>query len=427
MANTSANIVAATTSVVTGPAIVHTITDGTYQYLIKHLVQQTSAANVDLHAPWDLLSAYCAKQEYHLLPDEVAALSVLREQGLGGETKDHEKAQKLRRMAANAGHLPSAKYLAQTTMCKSDRALWLQMASNGGDIGARYQLGKAYLHGKGVTKDIVRAQELFEACGEDRRALRRRGVFLLEQKTVNEALAFDILSRSSEKGDLLALEHMCDMLLKTECTLPHQEQASVLGYLHRAATSGSAKICKRLGDLYWSGKNGNCFNFTSNQKISIVWYEKAAKLGDARSIVQLGMCFEKGYTYDCDPEKAYEFYCKASLSGDVFGMLKQASMLARGVSKKDVLLVAKDCDAAFKLLQQAAECVKEDEPYRCIIFEELAHWYEEREKATKDNNAETEKSAVAKLKWWEKASEAGSTNASKALKMHYSALASKYS
>ncbi len=90
--------------------------------------------------------------------------------------------------------------------------------------------------------------------------------------------------------------------------------------LLRSAEAGDAESQLRIGQIYGTGICASGHKLVwleQDKKSSYQWYEKAAKNGSSVAMFILGCSYEYGEaSYPINPYKAYEWYCKAAISGN---------------------------------------------------------------------------------------------------------------
>ncbi|MGW8183410.1 MAG: tetratricopeptide repeat protein [Burkholderiales bacterium] len=82
--------------------------------------------------------------------------------------------------------------------------------------------------------------------------------------------------------------------------------------LKSRASAGDKAATRRLADLYYAGRDGVEQDFREAAR----WYEKLAKLGDARAQTSLGLMYARGYGVEKDLRKAHRYWSFAAAQND---------------------------------------------------------------------------------------------------------------
>jgi TPR repeat protein len=170
-----------------------------------------------------------------------------------------------------------------------------------------------------------------------------------------------------------------------------------------AAGKGHVAAMTELGSLYLVGRPGVQQNGTEARK----WFEKAAALGDARAMFDLGLLYEYGNEVTQDYTEARKWYEKAAALGDAEAM-NLIGGLYDDLSGWDLLLGRKrlkyrlDYDEAGKWYMKAAALGNATAMFK------LGNLYEEGHGVTKD--------AKQARQWYQKAADAGNGSAKERLK-----------
>ncbi|UZO08574.1 uncharacterized protein OCT59_028828 [Rhizophagus irregularis] len=87
--------------------------------------------------------------------------------------------------------------------------------------------------------------------------------------------------------------------------------------------------------IYLLGKfNHLGIGISVNNKKAFELYQKAAKLGNAFGINNLGNCYENGIGTDIDKKKAFELYQKAVELGNAFGINNLGCCYENGIGSR---------------------------------------------------------------------------------------------
>jgi len=78
------------------------------------------------------------------------------------------------------------------------------------------------------------------------------------------------------------------------------------------AGGGDKAATRQLADMYYSGRGGVKQDFREAAR----WYEKLAKLGDARAQTSLGLMYARGYGVDKNLQTAHRYWSFAAAQND---------------------------------------------------------------------------------------------------------------
>ena len=82
-------------------------------------------------------------------------------------------------------------------------------------------------------------------------------------------------------------------------------------WLRKAAEQGHVPAMILLG-LRYQRETGISVDY--NQREAVKWFRMAAERGDAKAMFELGNCYETGTGVKKDPDKAYMWFCRATLT-----------------------------------------------------------------------------------------------------------------
>jgi TPR repeat protein len=85
-----------------------------------------------------------------------------------------------------------------------------------------------------------------------------------------------------------------------------------VGDLRVRASAGDKAATRQLADLYYSGQGGVEQDFREAAR----WYEKLAKLGDARAQTSLGLMYARGYGVEKNLRTAHRYWSFAAAQND---------------------------------------------------------------------------------------------------------------
>jgi len=105
------------------------------------------------------------------------------------------------------------------------------------------------------------------------------------------------------------------------------DDAEAVSWYRKAAELGDARAMNNLGGMYRRGQGG----LKPDPATAVSWYRKAAELGGVRGMTNLGVMYERGEGgLNRDPATAVSWYRKAAELGDVRGMTNLGVMCERG-------------------------------------------------------------------------------------------------
>lgn len=189
----------------------------------------------------------------------------------------------------------------------------LRQAAEGGDTNAMNQLGYAYQHGRGVTKDLGQAMHWFQkaATAGNPRAMVNLG-FLYERgvgvaQDYQQAMGWYL--KATHAGFAPAMFAVGNMYELAE-GVP-QDYAKALQWYHVGAQMGNGLSMTAVGMSYYLG-HGVPLDY--NQAAE--WFRKAADAGDSDGMNDLAVCYRRGRGVPLDETKAREWYQKAAAAGN---------------------------------------------------------------------------------------------------------------
>jgi TPR repeat protein len=170
-------------------------------------------------------------------------------------------------------------------------------AAKTGDVAAQYELGKAYLYGKGVEKNADDALRWLRLAAEHHHAPSQ---YLLGLVYV---LGAEGVKKDPEAG---------------------------LAYIHQAANAGNLDAQNLLGTIYLKGEA-----VEKDAATGVAWLERAAQQGSAAAQNSLGFVYRKGELLAQDLQASFRWYLKAAQQADVLAQFTVAEMyyLGEGVQK----------------------------------------------------------------------------------------------
>ena len=96
--------------------------------------------------------------------------------------------------------------------------------------------------------------------------------------------------------------------------------------LKARAAAGDKTATRQLADLYYTGRGGVAQDFRE----AAHWYEKLARLGDARAQTSLGLMYARGYGVKKDLRMAHHYWSFAAAQNDPGAQFNLGLTYARG-------------------------------------------------------------------------------------------------
>lgn len=261
-----------------------------------------------------------------------------------------------------------------TEICNTEGLKWLSIAANLGDNNAVYMLGKAYLEGKIVEQDTIKAIELLHQaiqmnndeamlilanCYKEGNGVKKdinKCIELLEQaKECGNVKALENLSEIysyKETPELLdyekAFEYDCLAAMKNSSTGylylyydylngwgTEQNNQTAFNALNNAIQLNSAKACRIMAELFETGSED--FNIKQNSEQALFYYKKAAELGDIDSIIKASEYYKKGIGDTQDFKQSFDYALQAALNNDSHSqyVIGKYYRLGQGVEQND--------------------------------------------------------------------------------------------
>lgn len=186
----------------------------------------------------------------------------------------------------------------------------LQKDAENNDIAALIQLGKLYYEGAGVRRDRAMAEYLFQkaaALGSSEAEFRLAIVRAGDPWGTQRGEVEDIFRKHAEQGEVEA-QFCLGLLLGYKGNRNRWNPDSVLWY-QKAADQGDARSMRALGMFY-------AMNERPEQAAE--WFRKAAELDDFAAQRNLGYLYHKGKGVKPDKAEAEKWLEKAAAQGDAY-------------------------------------------------------------------------------------------------------------
>ena len=288
----------------------------------------------------------------------------------------------------------------------------LRRAAERGDANGQFRLGRAYLMGEGVSKDLAEAFKWYRKAAEqgDASAESMVGTFYDSGEGVpqNFTLALKWYRAAAEQGDSFGEVGLA--ILYGNGRGVRRDDAEALGWILRSAEHGNALGQLKLGGRYmsgvgvpqdypeaakWTRKAAEQGNILAQQVLASFylhgqgvprdaaeaakWFRGAAEQGDVASCVGLGNMYFEGTGVPQDYLDALKWYRSAADQGDAGGQVGVGLLYALGNGvRQDFVEAAKwyskaanqgNADAQFKLSQ-----LYENSSWRPVDYAESAKW-----------------------------------------------------
>lgn len=223
----------------------------------------------------------------------------------------------------------------------------LRQRADAGEVAARFELGRRYLRGAGVPRDLTRARELLEPAARTGHpdSMGAYGVMLARGLGVDkdETVGFAMVRDAAEAGVLTAVMNQGIMTLRGQGT--KADAAVGIALLEKAADQGLVEAQVRLAETYYFGEDGR---IGRSPEKAAPWALKAAEAGNAWAQNLLGTMAEHGLGRPRDSKQAVEWYQKAADQGEPKAQSALGRLLHAGVD------VPRDRIASYYWLQASA-------------------------------------------------------------------------
>ncbi len=186
----------------------------------------------------------------------------------------------------------------------------LQKDAENNDVAALIQLGKLYYEGAGVRRDRAMAEYLFQkaaAQGSSEAEIRLAIVRAGDPWGTQRAAVEDVFRKHAEQGEVEA-QFCLGLLLGYKENRNRWNPDSVLWY-QKAADQGDARSMRALGMFYATSER---------PEMAAEWFRKAAELGDFAAQRNLGYLYLKGKGMKKDKAEARKWLEKAVAQGDSY-------------------------------------------------------------------------------------------------------------
>ena len=311
-----------------------------------------------------------------------------------GLPKNGKQACQLYEQTAGKGHIQGQ---VQTAFCYLNgtggtpkdpkRAVaFFEQAARQNDAGGQYWLARSYEYGKGIDKDLKKANEWYARSAENGYipAIYRQGRFyigtdtpdknvplgikyLLQAAAKNMPEAYYDLGKMYYFGKLVKADlpkaagyfrsgmqlghadsrNFYASMLENGDGVPQNEKEAFTLY-EKSAREGNAYAQYKMGRAYVYGANG----IDKNPAKGIVLLENSAKQNEVRAMAELGNLYWYGNGITPDPEKAIDWLTKAGRKNNVKAQTMLGYIYAFADRKKGI---SSDYQKAFYWFEKATE------------------------------------------------------------------------
>lgn len=200
---------------------------------------------------------------------------------------------------------------------------WLEESAEKENSHAEYLLGKTLLLGEDAEQNISRAVSLLEKsiAGGNASAAYVLGKALLEGTALLRDIpkAVELLTFSADKG-FSAAQYLLGKIYASGELFP-KDIPGAIEYLTKAATQDHEYAQYLLGKLYLAGEG-----ISMDVRAALLWFQKAAKQGNSFASYQIGKLFLYGREVTQDIEKAISYLTVSADQGNVYAAQTLASI-----------------------------------------------------------------------------------------------------
>lgn len=215
--------------------------------------------------------------------------------------------------------------IAETDSSKSPDIATLEKAAFSGDAQAKFELGRAYFHGRGVSKDVQKSVGLLRdaASQGNVEAMDASGYLYTVGEGVpkDEVLACEWFRKGAEAGFPKAQLHL-GLMLRQGKTIELSNEES-LKWIHSAADGGFPEAKAVLGRLYFLGDGLQ----TKDPAKAIPFLREAAAAGDPICENMMGVACRDNAGTEEDLAAAEEWFRKAAKQNNAKAQSNLAHLL----------------------------------------------------------------------------------------------------
>lgn len=219
--------------------------------------------------------------------------------------------------------------------------LWSRKAADTGCSKGFILLGICYWLGRGVEKDIEKAEEYFEKAAELGDPYGLLGLGEQAQITGDFDAAVSYFRRAADRGNtnaLIALGRCCELGRGVQ-----KDSARAFEYYLKAAEAGDELALVLVGKAYLNGTD-----VEQNYEKALEYLQKAKELGSTSAQVLLGSLYLFGNGVEKDVAEALKLFQKSAELGDYDAMYYLGYLYAEGLG------VEKDLEKANEWYRKGA-------------------------------------------------------------------------
>ena len=195
-------------------------------------------------------------------------------------------------------------------------------AAEAGNARAQDVVGTLYAIGRGVERDMAKAETWWKRAAEQKNAVAAFNLYrLYGESNPNEALAW--LTKSAEWGDITAQMTLSVHYYRGEGVERSLEKC--VQWMRRAAEQGDPTAQINLAECLERGE-GCPVNFEE----AAAWYRKAADQGNAEAQNFVGVYYSRGTGLPKDDAEAFGWFLKSAEQGYVDAQWNLAACYADG-------------------------------------------------------------------------------------------------
>lgn len=217
----------------------------------------------------------------------------------------------------------------------------IRQAEGSGDAEGQFQLGRAYLRGEGLPKDVKKAFDLMKSAADQGHAdaIGGMGYFYSAGVAVvkDETQAMEWFRKGAEKGSAKAQLNLGKTLLAKAAASPGKVREEGLEWTKKAADQGLTEAELSYGSILYFGDKG----VPKNEAEATIYIRNAAEAGNPDAQNMLGTIEEKGVGVRTDKTPVEQWFRKAALQGHAKAQSNLGRMLwadpAGGEKRVDAL------------------------------------------------------------------------------------------
>jgi TPR repeat protein len=205
----------------------------------------------------------------------------------------------------------------------------LRQKAAAGSAEAGYELGRAFLRGEEVPRNLAEASTLLRSAAEfgHVEAMGAYGYMMARGlgMEANEKTGFDWIRKSAEAGSVSALLNQGIMTMRGQGV--SGDPLAGMALLKQAAERGSVDAQARVAEAYFFGEDGLV---AKSEDEAALWAQRAAEAGHAWSQNLVGTMKEHGLGQALDLAGALEFYRRSAEQGNAKAQASLGRLLHNG-------------------------------------------------------------------------------------------------